>query len=209
MESIMDKIFWEYLEMLPEQEITYCEWRRHLSDWHCFNTFYNYFLKVDEKHAKFLGCTTPCEFGCPRQIEENTPYDITAVCTQNKADPIPLKFRDILMYSMRHEDFHKAICASLQIEQPLNKLSECRSTWYLGEHSGTAVYLTCRMTELTETIGRFVNYCVRRRSSLWLRPCGMTSEAQQLLAGNDAVLLSMADEFTLQSDGSFKLLRNA
>ncbi|MFA6477832.1 MAG: hypothetical protein WCV67_05915 [Victivallaceae bacterium] len=33
---------------------------------------------------------------------------------------------------------------------------------------------------------------------------GMTPEAQQLLVGNHASLLSMADELTLQPDGSFK-----
>ncbi|MFA6102644.1 MAG: hypothetical protein WCV67_05910 [Victivallaceae bacterium] len=106
---MMDKILWEYLEELPEQEAAWYSWNRNLSGWHHFNTFYTYYLKVDENHAKFLECTTPCNYGCPRQIVENTFCDIAAVCPQEKAASIKLKFKDILIYSLRHEDFHKAL----------------------------------------------------------------------------------------------------
>lgn len=204
-----NRVFWEYLEELPEQETAWYDWNSNLSDWHCFNTFYTHYMKVKDAYAKSIECTTPCEYGCLRRIEETSPYDIAAVCTQGKAEPIPLKFRDILMYSLRHEDFHKAICAALQIEQPLSKLSECRKAWYLGEHSGTAVYLTYRMAELTTTIG-VLCLLLRKAPFILLTPTprGITPEAQELLAGNHAVVLSMADELTLQSDGSFKSKRS-
>jgi len=204
-----DKIFWEYLEELPEQETAWRDWHQHLDGWYCFNTFYTHYLSVEGCRAKLLNCPSSCEQGCPRQVVENSPSDIAAVCTQNKADPILLKFRDILIYSLRHEDFHKAICVAMQIEQPLSKLSECRKPWYLGEYSGTAVYLTYRMTELTETISSLC-LLLRQTPFILLAPTGrgMTLEAQELLAGNRSALLSMEAELSLQSDGSFKPKRS-
>ena len=206
----MDKIFWEYLEKLPEQETAWHNWVCRLAGWHGFNTFYTHYLKVGLNHAKFLECTTPCKYGCPRQIEENSPSDIAAVCTQKRAEPIQLKFRDILIYSLRWDGFHKALCASLQIEQMSgSKLSECKNTWYLGEHSGTAVYLTYRMTELTETISSLC-LLLHQAPFILIAPTGrgLTMEAQELLADNSSVFLSMADELTLQPDGSLKTMRS-
>lgn len=208
-----DEIFWEYLEELPEQETAYHDWYQHLANWHCFNTFYTYYLKVDENHAKFLECTTPCKCGCPRQVVGNSTSNITAVCTQEKAAPIKLKFKDILIYSLLHEDFHKALCVSLQIEQTSgSKLSECSKTWYLGEHSGTAVYLTYHTVPvmLTETVSSLC-LLTRKAPFMLMAPTrrGMTIEAQQMLEENDSVFLALADELTLQSDGSFKVLRRA
>ena len=95
-----DNIFWEHLEELPEQAAAWLEWQ-HLARWHRFNTFYTHYLRVEGRRVKRLNCTVPCEQGYPRQVVENSPSDITAVCTQNKADPIQLKFRDILIYSIR------------------------------------------------------------------------------------------------------------
>jgi len=97
----------------------------------------------------------------------------------------------------------------MQIEQPLSKLSECRKPWYLGEYSGTAVYLTYRMTELTETISSLC-LLLRQTPFILLAPTGrgMTLEAQELLAGNRSALLSMEAELSLQSDGSFKPKRS-
>ena len=206
----MDKILWDYLEELPEQEAAWREWSQHLADWHCFNTFYTHYMKVKDKHAKFLECTTPCNYGCPRQVVENTFYDIAAVCPQEKAAPIKLKFKDILIYSLRHEDFHKALCVSLQIEQTSgSKLSECSKTWYLGEYSGTAVYLAYHTVPvmLTETVSSLC-LLLRQAPFVLVAPTrrGMTIEAQQMLAENDSIFLSLADELTLQSDGSFKTL---
>ena len=210
----MDKILWEYLEMLAEQETSWYDWNRNLSDWRCFNTFCNYFLKVEEGHAKFLECTTPCEYGCPRQIMENSPSDIAAICPQEKAEPIPLKLKDILVYSLRHEDFHKAICAALQIAQPPEcRRSECSKAWYLGEHSDItmAVYLTYHTAPLTLTES-ISSLCMllRRTPFILMAPTGrgMTLEAQQILAENDSVFLSLADELVLRQDGSFKVVRS-
>ena len=199
-----DRNLWKYLEKLPEQWAAWREWCQHLTGWHCFNTFYIHYMKVEDRHTNFLECTIPCNYGCSRQVMENTFYDITALCPQGKAAPIKLKFKDILLYSLRHEDFHKEICATLQIERPLSKLSECRNTWYLGEHSGTAVYLTYRMAELTETISSLC-LLLRKAPFMLIAPTsrGMTIEAQQMLAENDSIFLSLADELTLQSDGTF------
>jgi len=95
---ISDRALWEYLDELPEQEAAFYEWRRSLSNWYRFNTFYTHYLRVANNCAKFLECATPCELGCPRQVVGNSPSDITSVCSQEKADPIQLKFRDILIY---------------------------------------------------------------------------------------------------------------
>ncbi|MEI8247107.1 MAG: hypothetical protein WCI51_14845, partial [Lentisphaerota bacterium] len=92
----MDKIFWHYLEELPEQEAAWKEWQSGLTGWHSFNIFYTHYLRVECRRVKLLNCPAPCEQGYPRQVIENSPSDITAVCPQNQADPIQLKFRDIL-----------------------------------------------------------------------------------------------------------------
>ena len=208
-----DNIFWEYLEELAELQTAWHGWHRRLSPWHRFNTFYTHYMKVEDRHAKFLECTTPCNYGCPRQVVENTPYDIAAICSQEKAAPIKLKFKDILIYSLRHEDFHKAICVSLQIEQTSgSKLSECSKAWYLGEYSGATVYLAYHIVPvmLTETVSSLC-LLTRKAPFMLMAPTrrGMTIEAQQMLEENDSVFLALADELTLQSDGSFKVLRRA
>jgi len=61
------------------------------------------------------------------------------------------------------------------------------------------------MAELTTTIG-VLCLLLRQAPFILMAPTmrGMTPEAQQLLVGNHASLLSMADELTLQPDGSFK-----
>ncbi len=75
----MDRIFWEYLEELPEQEAAWREWQLRLTNWHRFNTFYTHYLRVDGRRAKLLNCPSPCEQGYPRQVVENSPSDIKAV----------------------------------------------------------------------------------------------------------------------------------
>jgi len=37
---MIDKIFWQYLPELPEQEAAWREWNCCLAGWHRFNTFY-------------------------------------------------------------------------------------------------------------------------------------------------------------------------
>ena len=111
-----DRVIWNYLEELPAQEAAFYEWTQCLSGWHRFNTFYTHYLRVENKRAKLLNCPSPCEQSYPRQVVENSPSDITAVCPQEKADPIRLKFRDILIYALRRETLHKALCASLNIK---------------------------------------------------------------------------------------------
>ena len=111
-----DSILWEYLEELPAQEAAWREWQSRLAGWHRFNTFYTHYLRVEGRRAKLLNCPSPCEQGYPRQVVENSPSDIKAVCPQNQADPVKLKFRDILIYSLRLETLHQALCVSLQIK---------------------------------------------------------------------------------------------
>jgi len=36
----MDRILWNYLEALPEQEAAWKEWSFRLTNWHRFNIFY-------------------------------------------------------------------------------------------------------------------------------------------------------------------------
>ena len=205
-----DQILWEYLEELPEQETAWNEWCRRLSGWHCFNTFYTHYLRVENKRAGLLECATPCGHGCQRRVVENSPSDISTICPLDKSAPIQLKFRDILIYSLRREAFHQSLCLSLKIEQlPENKWPECGNAWYLGNYSSTTVYLTYRTAAatLTETINLLCQLC--RKPFVLMTPTGhgLVPEAQQLLAGNDSVLLSMAVELRLQPDGLFKPLR--
>ena len=52
----MDKIFWEYLEELPEQEAPWREWQCNLAGCYRFNTFYTHYLRVEGRRAKQLNC---------------------------------------------------------------------------------------------------------------------------------------------------------
>ena len=149
-----DRIFWNYLEELPEQEAAWREWNCRLVSWHRFNTFYTHYLRVEGRRSKLLNCPAPCEHGYPRQVVENSPSDIKAVCPQNQADPIQLKFRDILIYSIRRETLHQALCVSLNIKYAEDRRKEHGHIWHLGEHSGTEVYITYCTAILADTIFR-------------------------------------------------------
>jgi len=210
-----DKIFWEYLEALPEQEAAWYEWYQSLAGWYCFNTFYTHYLKIEDRRTKFLECAMPCEHNCPRQVVGNSPSDITAVCTQEKADSIQLKFRDILIYSLRREVFHQALCLSLQIKRPSGNIwSEFGNTWYLGDYydAVSKIYYPVYLTYLAATLTEAINSLCRLHNEpfVLMTPTmrGMTLKAQQLLVKSNSFLLSMANELTLQPDGSFKSVRN-
>ena len=110
-----DRICWNFLEELPEYETIWIEWSCRLAGWYRFNAFYTHYLRVEDIRVKLLNCPSPCEQGYPRQVIENFPSNIVAVCPQNKADPIQLRFRDILIYSIRRESLHQVLCVSLRI----------------------------------------------------------------------------------------------
>ena len=203
----MDRI-WHYLEELPEQEAAWKEWQSGLAGWHRFNTFYTHYLLVENKRAKLLNCPSPCEQGYPRQIVENSPSDITAVCPQSQAEPIQLKFRDILIYSLRRETFHQALCTSLRINYSADRRKEHENAWHLGDHSGTEVYLTYKISALTDTISSL--YLSQQKPFILLVPTvkNITPEIQQFMANNNSILFFMADELNLLQDGSFKPKRS-
>ena len=203
-----DRIFWNYLEELLEQEAAWKEWQHGLSGWHLFNTFYTHYLRVEGRRVKLLNCPAPCEQGYPRQIVENSPSDITAVCPQSQAEPIQLKFRDILIYSLRREALHQAICIALQINPAEYGVPGSGITWYLGDYSGTEVYLTYKTSTLTDTISSL--YILLQKPFILMVPTvkNVTPEIQQFLARNNSILFSMADELNLQQDGSFKPKRS-
>ena len=202
-----DSIFWHYLQELPAQEAAWREWQSGLTGWHRFNTFYTHYLRVEGRRVKLLNCLTPCEQGYPRQVVENSPSDIKAVCPQNNADPIQLKFRDILIYSIRREAIHQAICASLNIKYSADRRKEHEHIWHLGDHSGTEVYLTYETSTLTDTISSI--YLLHQKPFILMVPTvkNITPEIQQFMAKNNSILLSMADELSLQTNGSFKPVR--
>ena len=203
----MDMIFWKYLEKLPEQEAAWKEWQSGLMGWHRFNTFYTHYLRVEGRRVKLLNCPSPCEQGYPRQVIENSPSNIVAVCPQNQAAPIQLKFRDILIYSLRRETLHQALCASLNIKYSADRRQEHENIWHLGDYSGTEVYITYRTAILTDTISSI--YLSHQNSFILMVPTAknVTPEIQQFMAKNNSILLSMADELHLQQDGSFKPAR--
>ncbi len=204
----MDRIFWKYLEELPEQEAAWKEWQCNLASWQRFNTFYTHYLRVEGRRAKLLNCIAPCEQGYPRQVIENSPSDIKAVCPQNKADPLQLKFRDILIYSLRLEAFHQALCVSLNIKYSAEIRKEHENVWHLGDYSGTKVYITYKTSTLTDTISSI--YRLHQKPFILIVPTmkNITPEIQQFLAKNNSVLLSMEAELSLQQDGSFKSKRS-
>ena len=201
-----DRILWEYLEKLPEQEAAWREWQC-LARWYRFNTFYTHYLRVESRRVRMLGCPAQCEQGCPLQVVENSPSDITAVCPQNKADPIQLKFRDILIYSLRREALHQALCVSLKIKYAADRRKEHENLWHLGDYSGTEVYITYRTAILADTISSI--YLLLQKPFILIVPTmkNITPEIQQFLARNNSVLFSMADELNLLQDGSFKPVR--
>ena len=203
-----DSIFWGYLEELPEQEAAWREWQSGLMGWHLFNIFYTHYLRVEGRRVKLLNCTELCEHDCPRQVVENSPSDIKAVCPQNQADPIQLKFRDIIIYALRRETLHKALCASLNIKYAEDRRKEHEHIWHLGEYSGMEVYLTYETSTLTDTISLL--YLSQQTPFMLMVPTAknITPEIQQFMAKNNSILFSMADELTLQPDGSFRAKRN-
>ena len=211
-----DRIFWEYLAELPEQEAeaAWYELHHRLAEWHHFDTFHTHYLKVESKRANFLKCATACEHGCPRQVMEHSPSEITAVCPQKKAPPIQLKFRDILIYSLRHDALHQALCIALKILPTEYSVCDSGSTWHLGDYYAVSskvyypVYLTCRTAALTETINTLCQLCQKPFVLMMPTRRGLDPEAQQFLAGNNSLLLSMEAELSLQADGSFKSLRS-
>ncbi len=204
----MDKIFWKYLEELPEQEAAWKEWQHLLANWHRFNTFYTHYLRVEGRRVKLLNCPSPCEQGYPRQVVEHSPSDIKAVCPQNNADPIQLKFRDILIYALRRDALHQALCVSMKIKYSADRRIEHENVWHLGDHSGTEVYLTYKTSTLTDTISSL--YLSQQKPFILIVPTmkNITPEIQQFMAKNNSILLSMADELDLQPDGSFKPVRS-
>ena len=204
-----DSIFWHYLQELPAQEAAWREWQSGLTGWHRFNTFYTHYLRVEGRRVKLLNCPSPCEQGYPRQVVENSPSDITAVCPQEKADPIQLKFRDILIYSIRCEALHQAFCTALEINFSGDCRKEHAHVWHLGDYSGTEVYITYSTAPaiLTDTISSL--YLSQQTPFILMVPTvnNITPEIQQFLDKNNSKLISIADELTLQTDGSFKPVR--
>ena len=202
-----DHIFWNYLEELPEQEAAWREWNSRLASWQRFNTFYTHYLRVEGRRIKLLNCPAPCEQGYPRQVIENSPSNIVAICPQNNADPIQLKFRDILIYSIRLETLHQALCVSLRINYSADRRTEHKNIWHLGDYSGTEVYLTYETLILTDTISLL--YLSQQTPFMLMVPTtkNITPEIQQFMVKNNSILFSMADELTLQPDGSFKPVR--
>ena len=202
----MDRLFWEYLEELPEHEAAWKEWQ---SGWHSFNTLYTHYLRVEGRRVKLLSCPAPCEHGYPRQVVENSPSDIKALCPQNNADPIQLKFKDILIYSLRRDALHQALCASLKIKYSVDRRQERENVWHLGEYSGTEVYITYRTapTILPDTISSLFLSCQSPFMLMVPTVKNITPEIQHFLDKNKIGLLSMADELSLQPDGSFKPVR--
>ena len=206
---MVDKILWEYLGELPEQKTAWCRWFHHLSGWLRFNTFYTYYLEIEGERAKSLECTTPCAHGCPRQIVEISPYDIEAVCPLGEVDPVQLEFRDILIYSLRRDTLHQAICVSLKIDRPSGNIwREFGNTWYIGDYCDGAkihcsIYLTYRTATLPETISSLCR--LHQEPFMLMAPTrrGLAPEVQELLDKNSSVLFSMEAELSLQPDGSF------
>ena len=205
-----DRIFWNYLEELPKQEAAWREWQSGLAGWHRFNTFYTNYLRVEGRRVKFLNCHSPCEQCYPRQVVENSPSDIKAVCPQGKADPMQLKFRDILIYSLRREALHQALCVSLNVNYSADRRTGHANVWHLGDYSGTEVYITYRTTSaiLANTISSI--YLLLQKPFVLMMPTvkNITPEIQEFLTRNNSVLLSITDELSLQPDGSFKPVRN-
>ena len=131
-----------------------------------------------------------------------------AVCPQGKTDPIQLKFRDILIYSIRREALHQALCVSLKINYSADRRTEHGNVWHLGEYSGTEVYLTYETSTLTDTISSI--YLSQQTPFMLMVPTAknITPEIQQFMAKNSSILFSIEAELSLQPDGSFKPVRN-
>ena len=181
-----------------------------MTGWHRFNTFYTHYLRVEGRHVKLLNCLELCEHDCPRRIIEDSPSNINAVCPQSKADPIQLKFRDILIYSLRYETFHQRLCVSLKILPTEYSVLGSGNTWHLGDYFCTVsklyypVYLTYRTAALNDTISSL--YLLHQEQFILMVPTlkSITPAIQQFMAKNNSILFSMEAELSMQQDGSFK-----
>jgi len=109
---------------------------------------------------------------------------------------------------LRRETLHKALCASLNIKYAEDRRKEHEHIWHLGEYSGMEVYLTYETSTLTDTISLL--YLSQQTPFMLMVPTAknITPEIQQFMAKNNSILFSMADELTLQPDGSFRAKRN-
>lgn len=80
------------------------------------------------------------------------------------------------------------------------------TNFLLGDYSGTEVYITYRTVPaiLADTISSL--YLSQQAPFILMVPTmkNVTPEMQQFIDKNKFILLSMADELTLQTDGSFK-----
>jgi len=127
-----------------------------------------------------------------------------------KSDPIQLRFRDILIYFIRCEAFHQAFCSALKINFSGDCRKEHAHVWHLGDYSGTEVYITYQtaLAVLHDTISSI--YLLHQKPFILMMPTvkNITPEIQQFMAKNNSLLLSMADELILQTDGSFRVKRN-
>lgn len=209
-----DRILWVSLEELPDQEAAWREWHSCLTGWYRFNTFFNHYLRIKYYRAKLLKCNKLCDNNCPRQIIEESPSNITAVCPQKKHAPVNLKFRDILIYSLRRDALHQAICVALKILPTEYKIHDSENTWHLGDYydASNKIYFPVYLTYSKSTLPGIISSLSQQHKEsfvlLTMTRRGLTDEVQQLLAQSGSVLLSIDDELTLQPDGSFKIVRS-
>ena len=200
-----DSIFWEYLEELPEHKAAWREWCSRLDGWHRFNTFYTHFLRVDNKRVKLLKCMTPYD-----RVDEFIPAEPGAAVMQEKSAYAQIKLKDILIYSLDRETLHRALCVSLNIKYSADRRKEHEHIWHLGDYSGSEVYITYRTAPavFADTISSL--YLSQQAPFILMVPTvkNITPEMQQFIDKNKFILLSIADELQLQTDGSFKPVRN-
>ena len=140
---------------------------------------------------------------------ENSSSDITAVCPQNQADPIQLKFRDIL--NLFHNTPGSVASGSLRLAKDqlfADRRTEHAHAWHLGDYAGMEVYLTYKTSILADTISSI--YLSHQKSFILMAPTmkNITPEIQRFMGKNSSVLFSMEAELTLQPDGSFKTVRS-
>ncbi len=211
-----DCVLWQYLEDLPGQCAPWCEWESHIGNWPGFSGFQKRYLQLTKDRATAVECRTNCSFGCPRKVVEHSPDDIVAVCPEQEGKPYSLNAKDILVYSIKRNTFHKDLCSNLGIEFRESKLDDCRRTWRLGDYIPTAGYIFPVFISFQEEPGDLVEVvrtlCLYHSNPFALiiptRRC-VTSKTENLLNLHGSLLISLNEEKFFSDEGRLQTVRPA
>jgi len=200
--------FWKILEDTSAQAAPWCEWWDALSGWAHFGLFQKRYLQLDKHRATAVACVSDCPMFCPRQVVHHAEDDIVAVCPENESKPYPLTAKDILVYKLKRQTFHKDLCAALGIQHKESQPAGTRFVWRLGQYKPQEgyelpVYLIFPEDEehLAESLNRICLLYETQFAIITPTDQYYCPEIEQLLAAKEAIVLTLDGEITFDDKG--------